>query len=116
MKKILQLLLASIVLLLVCISPLQQQHQTSTSNHSLNPYMAADNNFILASSFQITEKSKHTDFPEIPNFIFVLLLSLVVLTKLKPQIYSFIPLMKHLYLLYPIKYQSRYLVQGPSLI
>jgi hypothetical protein len=112
MKKMLQLLLVIIVLMLTCISPLQ--HLTSASSHSVNQYMAADTAFILTSNVLITEKSKHTDFPEMPNFIFILLLSLVIQTKLKPHIYSFIPLMKCLYLLYPIKYQSRYLVQGPT--
>jgi hypothetical protein len=112
MKKILQLILVSTALMLACISPHQQL--TPASSHSVNQYMTADTEFILTSSILITEKSKHTEFPEMPNFIFILLLSLVIQTKLKPHIYSVIPLMKFLYLLYPIKYQSRYLVQSPT--
>jgi hypothetical protein len=108
----LQLFLVIVILMLAYLSPLQ--HLTQASSHSVNQYMAADTEFILTSSFLITEKSNHTDFPEMPSFIFILLLALIVQTNFKPHIHSFIPLMKRLYLLYPIKYQSRYLVQGPT--
>jgi hypothetical protein len=107
MKKLLHILLVFLVLTLVYLSPLQRM--TLNSNHSVDQYITADTEIILPSSFLPTDKSNHTDFPEMPSFIFILLLCLVVQTKVKPHIYSFIPLIKHLYLLHPIKFQSRYL-------
>jgi hypothetical protein len=112
MKKMLQLLLVIIVLMLAFISP--HQHLSSAASDSVHQYTTTDTAFILTSNFLINEKSKHTNFPEMPNFIFILLLSLVLQSKLKPHFDSFIPLMKCLYLLYPIKYQSRYLVPDPT--
>jgi hypothetical protein len=111
MKKLLHLLLVFLVITLVYLSPLQRL--SSAYSHSVNQYITADTEIILPSSLLLTDKSNHTDFPEMPSFIFILLLCLVVQTKVKPHIYSFIPLIKHLYFLHPIKYQSRYLSSSP---
>jgi hypothetical protein len=112
MKKLLHILLVFLVITLVYLSPLQQQ--TSTTNQSVNQYVTAETEIILPGSFILADKSNHTDFPEMPSFIFILLLSLVVQTKVKPHIYSFTPLIKHLYFLHPIKFQSRYLSSSPT--
>jgi hypothetical protein len=112
MKKMLRLLLVMLVLMFAYLSPLQ--HLTQASSDGASQYLATNSEVVLTSNVLISEKNNHTDFPQLPSFIFILLLILLVQSKFESYASSFIPLMKHLYLLYPIKYQSRFLVQDPT--
>jgi hypothetical protein len=112
LKKFIYIFLSVIVLLiLACLSP--TQHLISSTNHTVKPSIVAENEYVATNNFIITENSKHNYFPELPDFIFIILLNVIISTKFKNHIYSFIPLIKLLYFLFPIKYKSRYLVSFP---
>jgi hypothetical protein len=108
LKKIINIFLAVIVFTLVCFSAIQ--HPSLFGNDDVKHSIAADNEFLVKDNILLIDKSNHKYFPVIPVFIFVLLLCLIIQSKFKKFIYSFIPLLKHLYLLFPIKYESRFLV------
>jgi hypothetical protein len=112
LKKLISLCLTVIVFTLVCLGAIQ--HPPSFTNDHVKQSIAADNEFLVTDNVVLIEKSKPKHFPAIPDyFIFILLLCLIIQTKLKKHICSFIHLLKHYYLLFPIKYESRYLVQSP---
>jgi hypothetical protein len=106
-KKILSLLFVFIVFILFCLIPIQTplhlvDHMNQTSVH--------EDQQNATNITHLDEKSNHSFFPEIPNFIFVFLLSIPLQFKFIQHIRSFIPILKLAYLLFPVKYNSRYIL------
>jgi hypothetical protein len=110
MKKILSLLFVFIVFLLFCLIPIQHPL------HLINPTNQAsilEDTHIEHDTIVLDEKTNHNYFPEIPSFIFVFLILTPLLFKIIQHIHSIIPILKLAYLLFPVKYKSRYLVKSP---
>jgi hypothetical protein len=106
-RKILSLLFVFIVFILFCLIPIQTplhlvDHMNQTS--------VLEDQHNAAEITHLDEKTNHSFFPAIPSFIFVFLLSIPHQFKFIQHIRSFIPILKLAYLLFPVKYNSRYIV------
>ncbi|MDB5055009.1 MAG: hypothetical protein JWM44_3059 [Bacilli bacterium] len=108
MRKGLMLLLTVIIIILCCMVPI---HTVTIEEN--NQLTLLDHQFLLQNNFLQDEKKTNPNFPHaIPDFIFVCLICAFIQIQIQRYIFSFVPLLKHYYLLLPIKYQSRYLVQS----
>jgi hypothetical protein len=107
MKKILSLLFVFIVFILFCLIPIQTP--VHLIDH-MNQASLLEDQHNAKDTIQLDKKTNHSFFPAIPNFIYVFLLLIPLQFKFIQHIRSYIPILKHAYLLFPVKYNSRYMV------
>lgn len=123
MKKTIKLVLLAVLLAVICLCPIQLFALDKGTNTAEIPVPAAQitllNDVYLASDMLlITEKTHVPPSPAVPMILFMALLcallspavSLIRLAR------SFIPILRYLQILYPVKYKSKYLGALPVLL
>jgi hypothetical protein len=108
LAKLTKVLLALIIISLFCLLPLQIS--TGVHTHMDQPLLL-DSEYISQDTAVFKENYKPA-----PIFVINILLSALITSSLlflrtqsRLFLYSFIPILKHIFLLFPIKFQSRYL-------
>lgn len=103
--------LAVILIALCCLTIVQPPSGAETTT---GQPMLLDHSYIVEHTTFLKEQNSSISFPKILILYFILALSLIFHRfKMKRYVFSFIPILKHIFLLFPIKFESRYIVYVP---
>jgi hypothetical protein len=113
LAKLTKLLLTFIIISLCCLLPLQ----ISTEAHTyMDQSVLLDSEYISQDIAVLKESYKPVLLFAINILLTTLIISSILFLRTRSRIFltSVISILKHIYLLFPIKYQSRYLALLPS--
>lgn len=115
MKRMMKLVMVAVILIAACFCPLQ--HSTLEQGNTAQ-LTWVNNNYSPAEIEPYTFKNSHPSFQSIPVILFIIFLLTLVPphARLKFHIRSFIPTLRLLYILNPVKYKTKFMRLIPVLL
>lgn len=115
MKRMMKVALLAVILIAACLCPLQ--HSTMEQGNTAQ-FTWANNNYSAGDIEPYTFKNSHLSFQTIPVILFIMFLLTLVPphARLKYHIRSFIPTLRLLYILNPVKYKTKFIRMIPVLL
>lgn len=112
MAKLTKLLLALIIISLCCLLPLQISTETHTY---MDQSVLLDSEYISQDIAVLKDSYKPVTLFAINILLTILIIASVLYLHIQSRIFltSYISILKHIFLLFPVKYQSRYLALLP---
>ncbi|MGG1659806.1 hypothetical protein [Brevibacillus sp. NRS-1366] len=111
MQRIIKFVLVGIMIALFCLNPIQLPRGTETS---------LEQSLFMEYTPFVEHATFYKENNQVPSFVTILLLFCLFISffyvfyrsKIRSYLLSCIPVLKNIFLLFPIKFESRYIVQS----